>query len=271
MAEYNKLSEVTYNPKVRYWRFRVKLHRIYPLYSYVTNSGPYYNYILTDEDGYKMEMTTYGDYENFRGLEREEGRWVEIFVVEVERATPCFQPTSSPFRLNATRCTQVRIIEPLNNRLFFDFKSIHAIPHMHWRDLRYPIDTMGVIFNTEAHLDAPTGPRMEFYIRDNIEHQIKFVVTGDQAYAFRDGLDHMSAEGRRQVIVVLKMWRVWEFMTFAKITYTDYFGPPDIWLETEGGFAEFRFNLRLPEVEEFRQSLLNSDPYVQNYGVEGLL
>ncbi|KAG2308165.1 hypothetical protein Bca52824_027913 [Brassica carinata] len=264
MAEYDKLSEVTYNPKVRSWRFRVKLHRIYPFYSYVTNSGPYYNYILADEDGYKMEMTTYGDYENFRGLEREEGRWVEIFVVEVERATPCFQPTSSPFRLNATRCTQVRIIEPLNNRLFFDFKSIHAIPHMHWRDLRYPIvDTMGVVFNTEAHLDAPTGPRMEFYIRDNIDHQIKCVVTGDQAYAFRDGLDHMSVEGRRQVIVVLKMWRVWESMS--------YFGPPDIWLETEGGFADFRFNPRLLEVDEFRQSLLNSDPYVQKYGVEGLV
>ncbi|KAG2323408.1 hypothetical protein Bca52824_016621 [Brassica carinata] len=245
MAEYDKLSEVTYNPKVRSWRFRVKLHRIYPFYSYVTNNGPYYNYILADEDGYKMEMTTYGDFENFRGLEREEGRWVEIFVVEVERATPCFQPTSSPFRLNATRCTQVRIIELLNNRLFFDFKSIHAIPHMHWRDLRYPIDTMGVVFNTEAHLD------------------IKCVVTGDQAYAFRDGLDHMSAESRRQVIVVLKMWRVWESM--------NYFGPPDIWLETEGGFADFRFNPRLPEVEEFRQSLLNSDPYVQKYGVEGLL
>ncbi|KAG2327935.1 hypothetical protein Bca52824_010663 [Brassica carinata] len=243
MAEYNKLSEVTYNPKVRSWRFRVKLHRIYHFYSYVTNSGPYYNYILADEDGYKMEMTTYGDYENFRGLEREEGRWVEIFVVEVERATPCFQPTSSPFRLNATRCMQVRIIEPLNNRLFFDFKSIHAIPHMHWRDLRYPIDTMGVVFNTEAHLDASTGPRMEFYIRDNIDHQIKCVVT--------------------TVIVVLKMWRVWESM--------NYFGPPDIWLETEGGFADFRFNPRLPEVEEFRQSLLNSEPYVQKYGVEGLL
>ncbi|KAG2308112.1 hypothetical protein Bca52824_027860 [Brassica carinata] len=188
-------------------------------------------------------MTTYGDYENFRGLERKEGRWVEIFVVEVERATPCFQPTSSPFKLNATRCTQVRIIEPLNNRLFFDFKSIHAIPHMHW------LDTMGVVFNTEAHLDAPTGPRMEFYIRDNIDHHIKCVVTGDQAYAFRDGLDHMSVEGRRQVIVVLKMWRVRESMS--------YFGPPDIWLETEGGFADFRFNTRLPEVEEFRQSLLN--------------
>ncbi|KAL0899494.1 hypothetical protein Bca101_083455 [Brassica carinata] len=223
MAEYDKLPEVTYNPKVRSWRFRVKLHRIYPFYSYVTNSGPYYNYILADED---------------------------VSVI------------SSSLLLNATRCTQVRIIEPLNNRLFFDFKSIHAIRHMHWRDLRYPI----VVFNTEAHLDAPTGPRMEFYIRDNIDHQIKCVVTGDQAYAFRDGLDHMSAEGRRQVIVVLKMWRVRESMSKCC-----YFGPPYIWLETEGGFADFRFNPRLPEVEEFRQSLLNSGPYVQKYGVEGLL
>ncbi|KAG2254344.1 hypothetical protein Bca52824_084480 [Brassica carinata] len=251
MVEYDELSEVTYNPKVRSWRFRVKLHRIYPFYSDVTNSGPYYNYILADEDGYKMEMTTYGDYENFRGLEREEGRWVEIFVVEVERATPCFQPTSSQFRLNATRCTQVRIIEPLNNRLFFDFKSIHAILTCTGLSNTYMVDTMGVVFNTEAHLDAPTGPRMEFYIRDNIDHQIKCVVAGDQAYAFRDGLDHM--------------------ITFAKITYTCYFGPPDIWLETEGGFADFRFNPRLAEVEEFRQSLLNSDPYVHKYGVEGLL
>ncbi|KAG5378229.1 hypothetical protein IGI04_026071 [Brassica rapa subsp. trilocularis] len=40
---------------------------------------------------------------------------------------------------------------------------------------------------------------------------------------------------------------------------------------TEGGFADFRFNPRLPEVEEFRQSVLNSDPYVQKYGVEGLV
>ncbi|CAN6974132.1 unnamed protein product [Brassica rapa subsp. trilocularis] len=168
MAEYDKLSEVTYNPAVRAWRFRVKLHRIYPFYSCVTNSGPYYNYILADEDGYKMEMNTYGNYKNFRGLEKEEGRWVEIFVVDVERAYPCFKTTRSPFRLIASRLTQVRIIKPLNNRLFFDFKSIHAIPRMHWRDLKYPIDTMGVVFNTEAHLDAPSGPRMEFYIRDNI-------------------------------------------------------------------------------------------------------
>ncbi|CAG7875710.1 unnamed protein product [Brassica rapa] len=168
MAEYDKLSEVTYNPAVRAWRFRVKLHRIYPFYSCVTNSGPYYNYILADEDGYKMKMNTYGNYKKFRGLEKEEGRWVEIFVVDVERGYPCFKTTRSPFRLIASRLTQVRIIEPLNNRLFFDFKSIHAIPCMHWRDLKYPIDTMGVVFNTEAHLDAPSGPRMEFYIRDNI-------------------------------------------------------------------------------------------------------
>ncbi|CAN7124935.1 unnamed protein product [Brassica rapa subsp. narinosa] len=168
MAEYDKLSEVTYNPAVRAWRFRVKLHRIYPFYSCVTNSGPYHNYILADEDGYKMGMNTYGNYKNFRGLEKEEGRWVEIFVVDVERAYPFFKTTRSPFRLIASRLTQVRIIEPLNNRLFFDFKSIHAIPRMHWCDLKYPIDTMGVVFNTEAHLDSPSGPRMEFYIRDNI-------------------------------------------------------------------------------------------------------
>ncbi|CAG7869247.1 unnamed protein product [Brassica rapa] len=168
MAEYDKLSEVIYNPAVRVWRFRVKLHMIYPFYSCVTNSGPYYNYIFADEDGYKMEMNTYENYKNFRGLEKEKGRWVEIFVVDVERTYPCFKTTRSPFRLIASRLTQVRIIEPLNNRLFFDFKSIHAIPRMHWRDLKYPIDTMGVVFNTEANLDAPSEPRMEFYIRDNI-------------------------------------------------------------------------------------------------------
>ncbi|CDY42713.1 BnaA03g53660D [Brassica napus] len=161
MAEYDKLSEVTYNPAVRAWRFRVKLHRIYPFYSCVTNSGPYYNYILADEDGYKMEMNTYGNYKNFRGLEKEEGRWVEIFVVDVERAYPCFKTTRSPFRLIASRLTQVRIIEPLNNRLFFDFKSIHAIPRMHWRDLKYPIGMvittdLGMVISTVAWLGFRT-------------------------------------------------------------------------------------------------------------------
>ncbi|KAL0715480.1 hypothetical protein Bca4012_064802 [Brassica carinata] len=82
-------------------------------------------------------------------------------------------------------------------------------------------------------------------------------------------------KGRGQVIVVLKMWRVWKFMklskTFTKLIYTDYFGPPNLWLEIEGGLSDFRFNPRLPEVEEFRQSLLLSDPYVQRYGAVGLL
>ena len=50
--------------------------------------------------------------------------------------------------------------------------------------------------------------------------------------------------------------------TFTKLIYTGYFGPPDLWLETEGGLSDFRFNPRLPEVEEFRQSLLSSDFYV---------
>nr|VDC75997.1 unnamed protein product [Brassica rapa] len=161
MAEYDKLSEVTYNPAVRAWRFRVKLHRIYPFYSYVTNSGPYYNYILAYEDGYKMEMNTYGNYKKFRGLEKEEGRWVEIFVVDVERAYPCFKTTSSPFRLIASRVTQVRIIEPLNNSIFFDFKSIHAIPRMHWCDLKYLIGMvittdLGMVISTVAWLGFRT-------------------------------------------------------------------------------------------------------------------
>ncbi|CAG7870530.1 unnamed protein product, partial [Brassica rapa] len=198
MAEYDKLSEVTYNPAVRAWRFRVKLHRIYPFYSCVTNSGPYYNYILADEDGYKMEMNTYGNYKNFRGLEKEEGRWVEIFVVDVERAYPCFKTTRSPFRLIASPLTQVRIIEPLNNRLFFDFKSIRAIPRMHWRDLKYPIDTMGVVFNTEAHLDAPSGPRMEFYIRDNIiQAKRSYSKTNSREDEYEGSIEWASSESCR--------------------------------------------------------------------------
>ncbi|KAL0854822.1 hypothetical protein Bca101_059974 [Brassica carinata] len=128
-----------------------------------------------------------------------------------------------------------------------DFENIHAIHRIDNMDRNCPIDTMGVVFNTEAHFDDPASPRMVFYIRDSIDH----------AYAFRDGLENMR--GRRQVIVVLKMWRVWNF------------GPSDIWLETEVGLSDFRFNPLLPEVEEFRQSLLNSDPYVQRYVAIGLL
>ncbi|WZY72477.1 hypothetical protein YC2023_004717 [Brassica napus] len=86
---------------------------------------------------------------------------------------------------------------------------------------------------------------MVFYIRDNIESQIKCVATGDHAYAFKDDLENMR--GRGQVIVVLKMWR------------------------TDGGLSDFRFNLLLPEIEEFKQSLLYSDPYVQRHRAIGPL
>ncbi|KAF2563407.1 hypothetical protein F2Q70_00018025 [Brassica cretica] len=86
-----------------------------------------------------------------------------------------------------------------------DFKNIHAIPHMDHHmdhmDRNYPIDTMGVVFNTEAHFDDPASPRIVFYIRDNI--RIKCEATGAHAYAFRDGLENMK--GRGQMIVVLKM------------------------------------------------------------------
>ncbi|CAN6989555.1 unnamed protein product, partial [Brassica rapa subsp. trilocularis] len=191
---------------------------------------------------------------------KEEGSWVEIFLVEIKRSYPGFQATNSRFKLTATRYTQVRIIDPLNNWLFMDLKNIHAIPHMSHREQNYPIDTMGVVFNTEAHFDDPGRTRMVFYIRDNIDSQIKCVATGEHAYAFWDGLENMRGG---QVIVALKMWRVWKFW--------NYFGPPDLWLETEGGISDFRFNPRLSEVEDFRQTLLNIDPYVQKYGVEGLV
>ncbi|CAF2152491.1 unnamed protein product [Brassica rapa subsp. narinosa] len=103
---------------------------------------------------------------------------------------------------------------------------------------------------------------MVFYIRDNIESQIKCVATGDHAYAFKDDLENMR--GRGQVIVVLKMWRVWSF-------FSNYFGPDELWLETDGGLSDFRFNLLLPEIEEFKQSLLYSDPYVQRHRAIGPL
>uniref|UniRef100_M4F3R1 Uncharacterized protein n=1 Tax=Brassica campestris TaxID=3711 RepID=M4F3R1_BRACM len=129
-----------------------------------------------------------------------------------------------------------------------DFKNIHVIPHMDHRDRNYLIDTMGVVFNTEAHFDDPASLGMVFYIRDYIAH----------AYAFRDGLENMKDRGQFS-------------KTFTKLIYTDYFGHPDLWLETKGRLSDFRFNPRLPEGEEFRQSLLRNDPYVQRYGVVGLL
>ena len=32
----------------------------------------------------------------------------------------------------------------------------------------YLIDTVGVVFKTEAHFDDPSRPKMVFYIRDNM-------------------------------------------------------------------------------------------------------
>ncbi|KAH0903418.1 hypothetical protein HID58_042921 [Brassica napus] len=118
MTHYNRLSEVSYNKKITSWHFRVKIHRIYPFYSYVTGSKPHWIYILADEDGTKMEMTISEGYEDrFRGLEKQEGKLVEIFRVEVHRAYPGFQTTNSRFTLNATRHTQVYIIDRLKNQL----------------------------------------------------------------------------------------------------------------------------------------------------------
>ncbi|KAG2315253.1 hypothetical protein Bca52824_018375 [Brassica carinata] len=126
---------------------------------------------------------------------------MEIFRVEVQHAYPGFQPTKSRFNLTAMRYTQVHIIDPLNNRLFMDFENIHAIHRIDNMDRNCPIDTMGVVFNTEAHFDDPASPRMVFYIRDSIDSQIKCVTIGDHAYAFRDGLENMR--GRSGILVLL--------------------------------------------------------------------
>ncbi|CAN6905803.1 unnamed protein product [Brassica oleracea] len=98
------------------------------------------------------------------------------------------------------------------NHHYMEFKCIHDIPHM--RNINYPIDIMGAVFNTETHFDNPARPKIVFYIRDNI--------------------------------------------------YFD--DDDDIWLETEGGLSDFRFNPCFLEVEVFRQSLLNNDFYVRRHG-----
>ncbi|KAH0898170.1 hypothetical protein HID58_047738 [Brassica napus] len=203
MAHYNKLDEVVYNESLTCWRFRVKILRIHMFYSYVTGGGPNKVYILADEDGAKMEMTVNElTAQRFRGLEKQGGKWVEIFWH------------------------------------YMEFKNIHDIPHISNMNRNYPIDIMGVIFDTEAHFDDPATPKMVFYIRDNIESQIKCVATAGNAYAFRDGFESMRDRG--QVIVVLKMWR--------------------LCLETNGGLSDFMFNPRLEEVEKFGKLLNNNDP-----------
>ncbi|CAH8350111.1 unnamed protein product [Eruca vesicaria subsp. sativa] len=171
MEHYNNLGEVVYSEKVKHWRFRVKIIRIYPFYSYVTCKGPHHVYVLEDEHA------------------------------NVGRAHSGFKVTKSKFTLTATGDTQIHIIDPLNNQLYFEFKGIHEIPHMSYKEINFPI----VVFKTKAHFDDPEGPKMVFYIRDNIESQIKCVATRKHAYAFREGFENMG--GSRHVIVVLKMWR----------------------------------------------------------------
>ncbi|CAN6983996.1 unnamed protein product [Brassica oleracea var. botrytis] len=192
---------------------------------------------------------------------KQKGKLVKIYRVEVRRTLAGFKATKSPYTLTAVWYTQVRIIDPLNNQNYMKFKNIYEIPCISSMNKNYPIDIMGVVFNTEAHFDDPEIPKMVFYIRDNIESEIKCVATYGHAYAFRDGFEIMR--GRGQVIVVLKMWRIWSFMS--------YFGPPELWLETYGGLFNFRFNPRLEEVKEFMQSLNNSDPYVRRHGAMGPL
>ncbi|CAN7126734.1 unnamed protein product [Brassica rapa subsp. narinosa] len=168
----------------------------------------------------------------------------EIFVFS--------RATNSRFTLNSTRHTQVHIIDPLNNRLYMDFKNIHEIPHMNHMDRNCPIDIIRVVFNTKSHFDDLARPKMVFYIRDNIERQIKCVTTGDHAYdkkGFKSDLNNMETLSK----------------TFTKLIYAGYFGLPELWLETDGRLSDFRFNPLLPEVEEFSQSVNNSDPYFWFY------
>ncbi|WZZ44763.1 hypothetical protein YC2023_041022 [Brassica napus] len=199
-----------------------------------------------------MEMTIYsGSAYRFRDQENQEGQWIEIFRVEIDHVYQGFNTTNSRFKLSAMPDNKFHIIDPLNNHHYMEFKCIHDIPHI--RNINYPMDIMGVVFNTEVHFDDPARPNMVFYIRDNIESEIKCVATGDYANAFRDGFENIRSRGG--VIVVLKMWRSQR-----------YLDDDDKWHETKGRLSDFTFNPRLPQVEEFRQSLLNSDPYVRRHG-----
>ena len=92
------------------------------------------------DTGTKTEMKIYAPSEKrYRGLEKQEGNWVEIFLVEVDRAYPCFKATNSPFVLTVTPLTGIRLIDPLKNRHYMEFKCIHQIPHIIPQN--YPIGT----------------------------------------------------------------------------------------------------------------------------------
>ncbi|KAL0701383.1 hypothetical protein Bca4012_057505 [Brassica carinata] len=97
MSHYNKLAEVVYNNRLTAWRFKVKILRIHStLASYVESNQRNWSYIIADEDGTKTEMKIYApSEERYRGLEKQEGNWVKIFLVEVDRAYPCFKATNT--------------------------------------------------------------------------------------------------------------------------------------------------------------------------------
>ncbi|CAH8330278.1 unnamed protein product [Eruca vesicaria subsp. sativa] len=82
----------------------------------------------------------YNEKSRFRGLEKQERKWVEIFIVEVSRAHSGFKAAKSKFTLTATGDTQIHIIDPLNDQLYFEFKCIHEIPHMSYKEKKVPID-----------------------------------------------------------------------------------------------------------------------------------
>uniref|UniRef100_A0A0D3BGM5 DUF223 domain-containing protein n=1 Tax=Brassica oleracea var. oleracea TaxID=109376 RepID=A0A0D3BGM5_BRAOL len=170
-----------------------------------------------------MEMTIYsGSAYRFRDQENQEGQWVEIFRVEIDHVYQGFNTTNSRFKLSATPDNKFHIIDPLNNHLYMEFKCIHDIPHI--RNINYPMDIMGVVFNTEVHFDDPARPNMELCRGDCGPQDVE------------------------------------------KPEVYKYLDDDDKWHETKGRLSDFRFNPRLPQVEEFRQSLLNSDPYVRRHG-----
>lgn len=86
--------------------------------------------------GSKIEMVIYpSNAHTYKELEKQEGKWVKIFRVEVERAFIGFKPTNSRFRLSVIVGTEINIITPLNNRHYMEFKSIHQIKYITNRDI----------------------------------------------------------------------------------------------------------------------------------------
>ncbi|KAH0922255.1 LOW QUALITY PROTEIN: hypothetical protein HID58_022273 [Brassica napus] len=185
----NRLSEVVYDEKLTCWRFRVKILRIYIFYSYIIGNEPYWAYVLADEAGTKMEMTIYD-----RPREAREKICGNLLI---GHAYSGFKAEKSPFRLTTTSDTQVYIIDPMNNQLYFDFKNIHEIPHIRNMDINYPIDvsniskntylvdTMGVVFNTEAHFDdhkRPKMPEVEEFRQSLLRSDLMFRNMGYKAF-----------------------------------------------------------------------------------------